>query len=368
MTTPQFNTGIAAMEKAYTDGQKRQEAAKAAAEGAGNKIKYISWKPGDTKIVRFLTDELVTEKFAEFIMDSTGSTKNFMIPPNDPGILDRYRSPYPGIGWKQDYKTKKLVEPRLREVGCGIAVLREQKLNPETGKLDVEDYLYEQEIEGVNYLTRHFGIIQQSIPNFWLTLIMSCMKLYGTICDRDYMVTRTGESIDTKYSIIPLNPDPDLDSLEKTQQFYFYGAAYDKEDPQRYLKCNTTLIDWATYFSGEERYKFWLTPGYGASAPKTAQGQGQQYQQPSMLPGQQNSPMPTYTPPPAPSPQPVAEQPIVQPVPAGPISGDPGADEAQAGPAPTPAPAPQPTAPPSTNFANFKEDIIAQAKAQAAQG
>ena len=32
------------------------------------------------------------------------------------------------------------------------------------------------------------------------------------------------------------------------------------EDPQRFLKCPQTLKEWAAYYGGEERYKFWLTP------------------------------------------------------------------------------------------------------------
>jgi hypothetical protein len=111
MTSPQFTTGIAGMEKAFQDSQKRAEAAKKAAEGGGSKIGYFNWKPNDTKVLRFLTDELITAQFHEFIFDSTGKTKNFMIPPNDPTILTRYQSPSPGIGWKQDYKSKQLVDP-----------------------------------------------------------------------------------------------------------------------------------------------------------------------------------------------------------------------------------------------------------------
>lgn len=341
MTTPQFNTGISHMRDAITSAEKRAEAARS---GGGSRLNYFNWKSGDTKVLRFLTDELITAQFAEFIMTSTGTTQNFMIPPNDPHILGRYQSPHPGIGWKQNFKTKALEEVKTREVGVGIAVLRDQKPNPETGKLEVEDYLYEQEIEGVNYLTRHFGIVQQSVSNFWHTLVVSCFNQFGSICDRDYLITRSGQNFDTKYSIIPLNPDPDLDSTEKVKQFYFYGSTFEKEDPQRFLKCPQTLNQWAEYYAGEDRFKYWLTPGEGADAPDK-----QKNSKPATS-------VPTYTQ--------VPIQQVPQTTTPTPAVVDP--DNPQSAPTPisdlgmgqqsNPAPA-------STNFSSFKDDLISQAKA-----
>jgi hypothetical protein len=343
MTTPQFNTGISHMRDAITSAEKRAEAARS---GGGSRLNYFNWKSGDTKVLRFLTDELITAQFAEFIMTSTGTTQNFMIPPNDPHILGRYQSPSPGIGWKQNFKTKALEEVKTREVGVGIAVLRDQKPDPETGKLVVEDYLYEQEIEGVNYLTRHFGIVQQSVSNFWHTLVVSCFNQFGSICDRDYLITRSGQNFDTKYSIIPLNPDPDLDTTEKVKQFYFYGAGFDKDDPQRFLKCPQTLNQWAEYYAGEDRFKYWLTPGEGADAPdKKKDKPAAQVPTYTAMPTQQApaQPLPTAAP--------LVDPANPQTVPTTQIS-DLGANQQVS----TPAPA-------STNFTSFKDDLIAQAQA-----
>lgn len=275
-----FATGMAHMQSAIEEGKRKAAAARS---GGGGSLGYINWKPGDQKVLRFLTDDVLTENFVEFIVDNTGETKNFMIPPADPNILDRYRVPegvagYP-IGWRRNPKTQKIEDPKPRKIGVGIAVLRK---HPDTPGGQVEDYLYDQEIEGTNYLSRTFGIVQQSVSNFWHTLAVSCFKLYGTICDRDYLIERTGEGLDTKYSIIPLNPDPDLDTVQKVQQFYFYGNQWNPEDPERFLKCPQTLTQWAEYFSGEERFKHWLTPG--GSPNNKQQATPAQPQQPSYSP------------------------------------------------------------------------------------
>lgn len=268
--TQGFTTGMAHMQEAIEEGKRKAAAAKAAATGAsGSSANYFNWKPGDVKILRFLTDDVIIEHFAQFIFDNTGNTKNFMIPPSDPTILERYRSPAPGIGWQQNYRTKALEEPKPKKLGVGIAVLRKEEPNAE-GKMELQDYLYEQEIEGTKYLSRHFGIVQQTVSNFWHTLAVNCFNRYGTICDRDYLIERSGEGFDTKYGIIPLDPDPELASAEAVQQFYFYGQPWTQEDPDRFLKCPQTLPQWAEYFSSEDRYKHWLAPKDGTVVPAPA--------------------------------------------------------------------------------------------------
>lgn len=259
-----FSKGFDYVNQALEEGKRRAEG------GNYTRFNYFNWKPGDKKILRFLDDDIITENFAEFIMTNTGQTMNFMVNPEDPGRLDRYRSPVPGIGWRQDFKTKVLEEPKLRKLTVGIAVLREEVPGPD-GKLVLQDYLYDREIKDKDgnvtgtAPSRFFGIVQQSVPNFWHTLAVSCFKRYGTICDRDYEITRSGTGFDTKYDIIPLPEDPDLSNPEVVKQFYFYGAPYENDDPERFLKCTSTLQDYAEYFSGEERYKFWLAPKDGTT-------------------------------------------------------------------------------------------------------
>lgn len=254
--TSGFTTGLQALQDAIGDAEKRAAAAKSG--GTGSSLGYISWKNGDKKIVRFLTDDILVENFYDFIVDKTGSTKTFLVDPSDPDRLKKYMSPTPGLGWRKNFGTGALEEPTTRKLGVGVAVVRDEVRVD--GKMVLEDALSDKVVDETTYPARQFGIIQQSVTNFWHTLATSCFKRYGTICDRDYEITREGEGFKTKYSIIPLEPVEELSSIQAVQEFYFYGQPWDSADPQRFLKCPQTLQEWAQYFSGEERYKFWLTP------------------------------------------------------------------------------------------------------------
>ncbi len=252
-----FKTGMQHLQDTINAADQRAKQARDNT-GSSSNYSYLSWKPGDKKIVRFLTDEVLTENFYDFILDKTGSVKTFLIDPSDPDRLNRYKSPTPGIGWRKNWGTQQLEDPVVRELGVGLAVLRHE-VRGDDGKMHLEDVITDKVVDNVTYPARTFGLIQQAPSNFWHTLATSCLSRYGTICDRDYEISREGEGFNTKYSIIPLDPDPDLTTVEAVQSFYFYGQPWDADDPQRFLKCPTTIEAWAEYFSGEERYKHWLT-------------------------------------------------------------------------------------------------------------
>lgn len=258
-----FTTGMQALQDAIAQAEQKAEAAKSG--GSGKALTYINWKPGEKKILRFLTDDTITEDFYSFIIDKGGQTKNFMVDPSDPHRLQRYMSPVPGVGWRKRPNAP-IEEPVTQKMSVCVAVLREEKPG-EDGKLVIEDYLYDRVVNGITYPSRTFGIVQQSINNFWHTLGVSCFKRFGTICDRDYEITREGEGFATKYSIIPLPEVPELNSVEAVKQFYFYGWDWDDNDADRFLKCPQTVLEWANYFSSEDRYKHWLTADGATPTP-----------------------------------------------------------------------------------------------------
>lgn len=266
-----FRTGLSAMQTALDDAEAKAEAARSGGS-FGPSLNYFSWKDGDKKILRFLADDMLIEDVYDFIMDNQGKMKTFMVDPDDPHRLQRYMSPSPGIGWKQDFKTRQLVEPKTRKIGACVAVLRTEVVRD--GKTVIEDEVYDKTIDDVTYQMRTFGVVNQSLPNFWHPMAKGFARRYGTICDRDYEITRDGNGIDTKYSIIPLDPDPDLDTPEKVAAFYFYGQPWDKEDPLRFLKCPMTTVEWAQYYSSEERHKHWLTPTGGSLAQQASGNEG----------------------------------------------------------------------------------------------
>jgi hypothetical protein len=137
----------------------------------------------------------------------------------------------------------------------GIAVLREEI--PAVGGSELRDYFYDSEVGDNTFRSRWFGIIKQSHGNFWHQLIHLGMR-YGTLCDRDYEITREGEKLDTKYSIIPLDPAPALKDIDALQKFYGYGKPWDNEDKDRFLYCPQTLPQWAENYAGEDRVKYFL--------------------------------------------------------------------------------------------------------------
>ena len=117
--------------------------------------------------------------------------------------------------------------------------------------------------------SRYFGIIRQSKKNFWSQLVNLGMR-YGTLCDRDYEIKRTGSTLDTTYSIIPLEVDPELRDIDVLHEFYGYGKEVKQDDPNRLLYCPQTLPEWAEYYAGEERVKYFLVDSAESAAPEAS--------------------------------------------------------------------------------------------------
>jgi hypothetical protein len=252
-----FTTGIQALKNAVQEGKDR--AAEREASGGGRPFPgYFSWKPGDKKIIRFLTDDIITEDFFTNVICNDGKTRTFLPDPVDgQGRLHRYMSADPGIGWKKEFGGD-VVEPYSTRQTVGIAVKREEVLRGD--KLVVQDDKTEKEFNNQKYQTLFFGIVQQSISNFWDPLISSVADRYHSICGLDLEVVRTGDSKNTNYGFMPLIVVPELATVEAVQQAYFYGNEWNAEDPDRSLKCPMTLMEWAVYHSSEEYYAKWLTP------------------------------------------------------------------------------------------------------------
>lgn len=243
-----MQTGFGALQQAIKDSESRQN--------RSGGLQYFNWKDGDTKIVRFLTDDVVTADFYEFVIAKDGKSKSFMIDSTKPDYLAKYANG--SLGRRKNPKTREIEDAKPRKLGVGLAVLRDERPT-ESGRTEIIDHIYDQEVDGKQFRSRMFGIIQQSPSNFWHQIV-SCFMRYGTICDRDYEITRCGGGVDTKYSIIPCDVDPALSKPEDVARFYGYGVEVDKDSPDRFLMCSQTLKSWTDQFSSEDRYKFWLTP------------------------------------------------------------------------------------------------------------
>ena len=158
----------------------------------------------------------------------------------------------------------------------GIAVEREEIPTEVNGRrvMKTQDLLSQIEgRDGKHYDARNFFIVKQA-KTFWNTVV-GYYHEFGTICDRDYKVTRTGSGRDVVYSVIPKNPDadwnPDGSSLKALQAQYGYGTGQDvdgnpltPESDERFLYITQTLKDWMVNQASEERARAALV---GEDAP-----------------------------------------------------------------------------------------------------
>jgi hypothetical protein len=257
----------------------------------GRYLNYFILKEGESKIVRFLTDgpDLVAVKFHEFIKDRNGKFQNFVYAPDFHGGGEDWVAKYGGK--TTDYTTKELVDSKPRERTVGIAVEREEYPVDEGGRriLKTQDKLESFEgKDGKTYNARSFLIVKQ-YNKFW-TMLGSYYEEFGTICDRDYKITRTGTGLDIVYSIIPKSPDPDWNtdgsSLAALRAQYGYGTGQDMdgndltpESEDRFLYCRETLPQWLENQASEDRARFALVGDDGppansspSSAPAWATG------------------------------------------------------------------------------------------------
>jgi len=256
------------------------EAAKVSdtSSGSGGYLnKYISWKAGERKVVRFLDNDPIIAEFYDWILSNDGKTKNFLIDPAKGDLVAKYASPSPGLGWRRDFKSGNLEERKISRKGVGIAVLRDE-VPAGNGTTEVVDNFYDLEVGGKLYKARYFGVIIQGLNNFW-DQIDGFERRYGSITDRDYLIERRGGGLDTRYQVIPMDPVEELRNPEALHKFYGYGKPWPKrpEDDataeerkaweERFLSCPQTLQQWAEDFSSEDRVKHWLTPVEGDTAP-----------------------------------------------------------------------------------------------------
>ena len=251
---------------------------------SGRYLSYFSLGDGETKILRFLTDadDIITTKFYEFVVDANDKFQTFVMAPDlyadDPN--------WHGEDWVvkyggkvRNYGTKQLEDPKAKERTVAIAVEREEVAVEVNGKkvLKTQDKVVEIEIEDKDgkkrtHLARNFFLVKQAGGNFWNTLV-GYYHEFGSLCDRDYKITRAGNDKNTSYRIIPKSEDPDFD-LKELQARYGYGTGKDVDgndiaEEERYLYVTQTLQEWVENAASEERIKAALLGTMAANTAET---------------------------------------------------------------------------------------------------
>lgn len=235
----------------------------------GPRLNFFSWKDGDKKILRFLEDDLpLVGEFAQGIQTNNEKiqTMDFLINPDDQNWVDYFN------GRQREWGSGNLITPKLRKMGAGIAVEREE-VPDGNGRTTVVDAGQLFDVDGKKITGRNFGVMKLPLSTFWSQLT-GMQRRYGTLCDRDYEITRRGADKTTKYELVPLDPIEELRDPEQVRRHYGYGQKFDEKDPKRFQYCPQTLDEWALYYSGKERAEYWLkgagTNGHNGSVVDAA--------------------------------------------------------------------------------------------------
>lgn len=157
---------------------------------------FLSWKDGDTKTVRFLTDgdQIITVAVHEQVDCFDGKKRSFVCRRE----IDGKDSPCELCDIANATQNQRA---RRRELGYGIAVLRLEHRN-EKGQVDS----YVDATDTVDGKTVPIvGIVRQGPKNFWAQALAAYEK-YGTLLDRDYDIGRRGSTTDTTYTMFPNAP------------------------------------------------------------------------------------------------------------------------------------------------------------------
>lgn len=260
-----MRTGLDAVRQTIANAKAKQAAGQA---GFARGLNYFSWKDGEKKILRFLTDEVITANFYEFICGNDGRPHDFLYSPDvfGPGTED-YVLKYGGRAFERGLSGP-LVEPKLKERIVGIAVLRDEIPSPSGRGMATIDHIEDTEVDGKRVKSRWYGIVKQATGNYWSDLLYVAERYDSSLCLRDWEVTREGGGLDTKYHFIAMEPDTDLTEIEDVQKFYGYGTDQGGGDnPDRFLYCPQTLEQWAKNYAGEDRVKHWLGAKDGQQQP-----------------------------------------------------------------------------------------------------
>lgn len=215
----------------------------AAGGGGGQFLQSIYWQDKATssqddreKVVRFLTDDIVTAKVYGFVKGGPKHNgRDFIAPgslydedgtPNFDWVPDARDYFLENDAMIPDFSGKPTAAAKLaKEQAFGLVVLREEVQADVDGrrKTIVQDKIVHREWEKDGEVKVYdgpvYGFVKQGFPNFWQVLV-GFYNRYGTLTDRDYVITRQGNDKNTKYHIVPLDKDPELETPEQLAERY----------------------------------------------------------------------------------------------------------------------------------------------------
>lgn len=253
-----------------------------AAQGGGDFMPMIFWKDDRAgegkqykKIVRFLTDDVITCKIYRFVKGGPeGKGRDFIDPDS---LKDNDGKPiFAELEGERDYfRTNNIMLPTYKgdmkpakdianEQTFGLAILREEYMVERDGRAVpvMRDLIEKRSWETSDGEKKEsegpvIGVIGQGYKNFWSALA-GYFNRYGTICDRDYEITRKGNGTDTTYSIIRLDAAEDIPDV------------VDGKTAMAHYKPEKTLKDWIVPKARYDAAAQWLGEKAQSEAPATS--------------------------------------------------------------------------------------------------
>lgn len=178
-----------------------EKSAEVAELASQNRVQYLYLGDGDTALIRFVDDsEMVQTKIHEYEEMTPGGKK--------------YRKAY----CVKDLKGTECKWDAIANVPKGVYVFLVYVYNiihkTQNPKLNTDDKaakwepvkvgtqtLYKENVEAIRIYRMKFGK-----DGYLKTAILNLSEEYGTLCDRDYKIVRTGKDKTTLYSFIPKDP------------------------------------------------------------------------------------------------------------------------------------------------------------------
>lgn len=261
----------------------------------GSAVNIFGWdgekRPQENrKILRFLDDEPLVVRFYSFILCKDGNKRDF---PHTEDLPENPRPDWIGANIKvKDDKSGEMKAPYPSNSSVGWAVEREEE-RVGRGQFVFTDMVHDVIVEDEDLLEKAIalikekgfdnevegnviknvpvvGLVKQALRNFWEP-VTAYYSRYGTITDRDYEISRSGKSLQTKYTIVPTDPDPDLTEQEQVDDRYELAKL-----------LHPTPTEWIERMGSEDRFKYHLMSSEGdgdvsqekgeSKAPSTGRG------------------------------------------------------------------------------------------------
>lgn len=196
----------------FASGTQAAEAAAASTGGRFHRLDYLQIGEGESATVRLFTEHTdivtVSQHFAPTRPAPDGHDGKWpkampAVCRNTPAFQQAgtYPDCFLDIKWKETQDDRNY-KPRVRSWALGVIRV---PLMDNGRQVGMQDSMVEMEVDGNKTMVPEIVILNFAWGNMWANLSTYSAE-YGTWCDRDYRITRTGGGTDTEYRPVPFSP------------------------------------------------------------------------------------------------------------------------------------------------------------------